>query len=789
MEDKKDKKKSILTRAYFIYFCVWIFAIAIIVKIFTLQFINDDHWKSLATAESTRKEIIEPTRGNIFAENGQPLATSIPIYQIHLDFDSTAIPDTLFNKHVDSLGICLSLFFDKTPNNKYKYISELKEGHRKHNRNFLLVKKATYAELQKIKKFPILRRGKFGGMIVTKKEKRIRPIKNCAAMTIGYERLAEYKVTINLKAGKISQQRFDQYIDTLSDCFYSTFNDYNIAYYTKILTKAYDKPLASAGITKRINVLQLAELKRFPLIEDDTNRILKIEKLTQSYFVGLEGHYKEDLRGIRGAEYLKRVGSNSWKKISEEAVVKPQSGCDLYTSIDVNLQDVAQSALRKSLDTTHADWGCVILMEVQTGYIKAIANLTKNKDGEYMEMRNYAVEERYEPGSTMKLASVIAVLEDGKYDTNQIVHSGKIRYADYKKEIVDSHKEGYGNISVAKAFEKSSNVGITQITRMAFLDKVKIKKFEEYLIKMGLKGRSGIDLDNEPEPYLPIKYEDLTAAAFGYSIKLTPLQVLGLYNAVANKGKYMQPQLVKEIRRNGILIKENSPKVLIDQICSEATLKKVQSLLEGVVTRGTARNLSKAPYKVAGKTGTARIWDEASKGYIDRYIASFCGYFPADDPKYSCIVVEYKMQGSEVYGSQVAAPVFKEIADKVYATRVDIKSKELKMPDTLSFPVLNVGYRQDVEDVYKGLNVNYIIKGGTSEWVSATRSDDYRKVYVNDKSVNNNSKIPDVKGMTAKDAVYLLEKAGMDVLITGIGRVNEQKNFIESKTVELTLSL
>jgi len=217
-------------------------------------------------------------------------------------------------------------------------------------------------------------------------------------------------------------------------------------------------------------------------------------------------------------------------------------------------------------------------------------------------------------------------------------------------------------------------------------------------------------------------------------------------------------------------------------------LKKVRALLEGVVTRGTARNIRKAPYKVAGKTGTARIWDEATRGYIDRYIASFCGYFPADDPKYSCIVVEYKMQGGEVYGSQVAAPVFKEIADKVFATRVDIKSRELKMPDTLSAPLLDIAFRQDVEDVYTGLNVNLIFKGRASDWVSTTPSDDYKRIYVNDMNVKG-SKIPDVKGMTAKDAVYLLEKAGMDVVVKGAGWVKEQRNNMENKTVELILSI
>jgi len=264
--------------------------------------------------------------------------------------------------------------------------------------------------------------------------------------------------------------------------------------------------------------------------------------------------------------------------------------------------------------------------------------------------------------------------------------------------------------------------------------------------------------------------------------------VLGLYNAVANNGKYMQPKLVKEISKDGIVVYQNSPEVLISRICSETTLKKVQNLLEGVVTRGTATNLSKAPYKVAGKTGTARIWDEATRGYIDRYIASFCGYFPADDPKYSCIVVEYKMQGSEVYGSQVAAPVFKEIADKVYATRVDIKTKELNMPDTLSAPLVLMGYRQDVEQIYSGLNMSLLYKGSGGDWINTERSDDYKRIYANDKVIAS-AKIPDVKGMTAKDAVFLLEKAGLNVLVEGTGRVVRQTLSPGKNTVELKLSL
>jgi len=302
---------------------------------------------------------------------------------------------------------------------------------------------------------------------------------------------------------------------------------------------------------------------------------------------------------------------------------------------------------------------------------------------------------------------------------------------------------------------------------------------------------TGIDLLHEPAPELleKITREDLVAIAFGYYARLTPLQMLAFYNAVANNGCYMKPKIVKEIR-NGVFVYKNRPEIMIKQICSEGTLKKVKNLLEGVVQRGTARVIRKAPYKIAGKTGTAKIYDVSVGDYVNRYVASFCGYFPADDPKYSCIVVEYNMRGINVYGSDVAAPVFKEIADKVYATRIDIKTKEIKIPDTLSFPEVSVGFRKDVEDIYQGLNMRLFYSGNNQEWVSVTKSADNKTITEKDcyKSFSG-QKIPNVIGMKAKDAVYILEKAGMKVLVSGAGRVIGQKNLLESKTVELRLSI
>ena len=763
-----DSKKAILMRAYLIYILVLIFGGIILGRIIYLQFVQGDYWSKQASIVNSKTEVIDPVRGNIFADDESLLATSVPIFEIRLDLDSSVISDTVFKSKIDSLAENLCRLFEGNSLNKKQYKKELIKGRLQSNRGFLIRKKATYAELKLLKTFPILRLGNRGGLIVYTKDRRERPFKNLASMTIGYERLSEYKVVLNLKASKIKQEKFDHYIDTLAQCFSNLFQDYNRESYKKKLIAAYASKGPTAKIVKNMNELQLAELKTFPLIEDDTINIIKQKQLTKSYFVGLEGHYRNDLRGERGVITLKKVGNNSWKKISDEDLIEPKNGCDLYTSIDVNLQDVAQNALRKSLDTTNADWGCVILMEVQTGFVKAIANLTRDKDGAYQEMRNYAVEELYEPGSTFKLASVVAVLEDGTFDTNTIVNTGKKNYSGWGT-VVDSHEDGYGRVSLSKAFEKSSNVGITEIAYRAFGHNP--QKFQQLLEKMGLTQKSGIDIDNEPQPRIKVSYGDLLGIAFGYALKVTPMQVLTFYNAIANNGKYMKPMFVKEIKRTGVSITKFNPVVLKDKICSDATLLKIKKLLEGVVIRGTATNIRNSVYKIAGKTGTAKIYDPITKGYLKSYVASFAGYFPADDPKFSCIVVEYNMKGSEIYGAQVAAPVFKEIADRVYATRVDIKSKESTAPSVLSIPQVQVGYKSDIETIYQGLDFKFVPNGSSSDWVGISTFSN--SIFEKDKTFQSNI-IPNVVNMKAKDAIYMLESAGLTVIVKGKGTVSSQ---------------
>ena len=755
-------------RAYLIYFLVLIFAAIIIGKVIYLNTVDKEYWSKQASIVNSKNEVIFPIRGNIYASDESLLAISVPIFEIRLDLDSTVIPDSVFTRNLDSLSYCLSRLYDGSSINKNLYKQKLIKARKEKNRGFLIRKKATYKELKIIKTLPILRKGNRGGLIVYNRYRRERPYKNIASMTIGYERLAEYNVEISLKAGKIDSCIFNKKVDTLAECFANLFLDYNRDTYKKKLLKAYYGKGQASKITKKMNELQFAELVTFPLINADTSKTIKAKKLTPSYFIGLEGHYRKEIRGEKGIITLRRVGSNSWKKISEEDMIEPKNGCDLYTTIDVNLQDVAQNALRKSLDTTKADWGCVILMEVQTGYIKAIANLTRTADGSYQEMRNYATEELYEPGSTFKMATVMAVLEEGTFDTSTIVNTGKTYYPGWGS-VVDSHEEGYGKVTVAKAFEKSSNVGITEIAKRAFGKNP--DKFQQLLQNMGLTKKSGIDLDYEPIPQIKVSYGDLLGLAFGYALKLTPMQVLGFYNALANNGKYMKPAFVKEIKRAGVIVKKNEPIVTVDKICSDATLVKMKKLLEGVVIRGTAKNIRNSVYKIAGKTGTAKIFDPVTKSYIKNYVASFAGYFPADNPMYSCIVVEYDMKGTEVYGAQVAAPVFKEIADKVYATRVDIKCNKKLIKKSFVCPNVQIGFQNEISSIYKYLNIPIILNGNVT---------DSGKINTTDKPINemylesSQKYIPDVSGMKAKDAVFVLERLGFHVIVNGLGKVKNQ---------------
>lgn len=417
-------------------------------------------------------------------------------------------------------------------------------------------------------------------------------------------------------------------------------------------------------------------------------------------------------------------------------------------------------------------------MEVKTGAIKAIANLGfDEKSQSYKEDYNYAIGKATEPGSTFKLASVMALLEDGYVGPMDSVDTENGVHRFYKEKMRDSHHGGYGKITVQEAFEKSSNVGISKLVNEHY--KNKPRSFINRLYEFRLNEPLGLDIIGEGIP--SIKYPDdptwsgvsLPWMSIGYAVTQTPLQTLTFYNAIANNGKMMKPRFVKELRYHGEVIREFDDEVLKSKICSNQTLGYVQNMLEGVVLRGTSRNLRNANYTIAGKTGTAQIADK-NKGYkVKVYQASFVGYFPADDPMYSCIVVINRPNKTKgFYGNQVAGPVFKTIADKVYAMsysmhpiKVDEESLEPLVPVSLN------GFKEDLDNVFEELDIEIANKDIKSDWVMTSRKDSiieykYRTVK---KFV-----VPNVKGMGVQDALYILENAGLRVKVNGMGSVAKQ---------------
>jgi cell division protein FtsI (penicillin-binding protein 3) len=487
--------------------------------------------------------------------------------------------------------------------------------------------------------------------------------------------------------------------------------------------------------------------------------------------VGLEGAFNDYLKGEPGEEIEQKI-STGWKKIGP-IVKDPVEGGNVVTTIDTEIQEVAHLELLNQLKTQNAESGCVIVMDVKTGYIRAIVNLNRGEDGNYYETYNKAIGTKEVPGSTFKLASLMAALEDGKVSIHDKVNAyGTYRF--YNSKLVDSHEGGYGTITVQQAFEKSSNV-FSKIIHdnykndpSAYLNRIK---------SFGLGDTLGISLKGEPmptlyEPGMP-KWSGLSLPwmAIGYEVQLTPLQILTFYNAVANNGVSVKPQFVSEIRRGNTLIKSFPPIILNDRICSESTLRDVRTCLEGVVKRGTGTALQSAYFDIAGKTGTAVILDNKNTTKTEKkYQASFVGYFPAQNPIYSCIVV-VSAPTQNIYGAVVSGTVFTAIANKVYASSLEYhKAINETNKKKEQLPTSANGNKHDLIKVYNAFRLPYVSMSD-QEWVqtfTGTKKIEMRKTNMS------GNRIPDVTGMTAKDAVYLIERTGMHAFIKGSGKVIKQ---------------
>jgi cell division protein FtsI (penicillin-binding protein 3) len=492
-------------------------------------------------------------------------------------------------------------------------------------------------------------------------------------------------------------------------------------------------------------------------------------------YTGVEGLCENYLAGLNGMA-LKRNLSGSW---INTPLIEPKEGKDVITTINVNLQDYAQTALGKQMEISQAEWGTAIVMEVKTGNIKAIANIGRKKDGSYGETYNFAFGHAgcSEPGSTFKLMSVMAAMEEGYGDTAALFDTGAglWEYKGQKMKDSDYDRGGHGLISVNKIFQLSSNIGIARLIVKHFEGRE--SQFIDRIYSWGLNKPLGLGFKGEAEPY--IKYPtdqswwgpSLAWIAHGYEIKLAPIQTLTFYNAVANNGMMVKPKFIEEIREDGIPVRKFKTEVINPSICSKETLDKAQALLTGVVEQGTGRNLRNPYYTLAGKTGTAVIANE-DKGYTTggakKYQASFCGYFPAKNPQFSIIVVIVGPKG-KFYGGSVAGPVFRGIADKVYASYLEPAPDSI--PPYNEVPLVKPGLKEDVMLFTQNLGFKTQSQNMTAERVAIAY--DTMTVYVN--GVNDiPGLLPDVIGMGAGDAVYLLEKAGYKTKTNGFGRVFRQ---------------
>ena len=574
------------------------------------------------------------------------------------------------------------------------------------------------------------------------------------------------RYTIRFDAVTVSDADFKEYIVPLSDAL-SKMLGKSSSHYQQLLRKAKVNKNRYALLARNLDYSEYMAVKDFPLfnkgpykggliIEQKTVREHPLGKIAErsvgyenvdenGYYsgVGLERAFGQYLRGVEGKRLKQKIAKGQWKPIGWENIVEPKDGYDLVSTIDINIQDIAHHALLGQLEKYKADHGCVIVMETETGEVKAISNLGRTEAGKYYERLNYAIGESHEPGSTFKLMSMIAALEDKVKDTSDIIDTHDGTWKIYRHRVKDSKHGGYGKISFGKAFEVSSNTAFAQVIHNGY--KENPERYVNRLRSMGIHKELGLPIKGEGLPVLRNPGDkgwsglSLAQMAYGYEVSMTPLQVLTFYNAIANNGEMVKPRLIKEVKEWNQTIQKFDKEVINAAICSKETAAKVQNLLKNVVEKkhGTGHGLYSPNFSMAGKTGTAQ------KDYVSKdpdklkYISTFSGYFPADSPKYSCIVVIHEPDKSVgYYGADVSGPVFKSIAQKVYATSPLIDEVDMEKVEN-----------QKLEN-------------------------SYQKYYAEAQKKYN--KVPNVKGMSGMDAISILENLGIQVEVKGNGKVKKQ---------------
>jgi cell division protein FtsI (penicillin-binding protein 3) len=598
-------------------------------------------------------------------------------------------------------------------------------------------------------------------------------------------------------------KRFYENVDSFSLALAAYFGDKSSTQYKNELKAAFKKNARYFPLRKKLSFEDYKAFREFPMarlgrnksgiiVETNSKRLppfgllasrtiglsrehMASDGKVRKQNVGLEKSYDSVLSGKSGQKLVRYIAGGTAIPI-EGSETDPENGKDIYTTIDVQMQDITETALLRMMQQCDGPYGTAIVMETATGKIKAMANLGRRPDGSYWEDDNYALRTT-EPGSTIKLVTLLSVLEKGTSRPNDMVEVGTGRLQVGNKMITDAERQPRSVLTVKECFAHSSNIGMSQVAYKAFAQKP--AELKEYIHRFHLDARVPVDLANLPKPSMaPLDQKgsalgNMLWMSFGYGIQVSPMHTLMLYNAIANNGKMMKPYLVNSIRNNGVLYKQFEPTVIQENLCKPEVINVAREAMEMVVTEGTGRNTFKGlPFAVAGKTGTAHVSDGPIKYGDGVYQASFVGYFPADKPQYTCIVViRTKAHAASHFGGTVAGPVFREIATKLYAMYVDKKDPSLFAVKKDSAAYYYAGYTPDIKNVYDILKVKYADSALNNNWamVYATNYQPVVKASTVKKKV-----MPNVRGMGLKDALYLLENMGVKVTVTGRGKIAAQ---------------
>ncbi|MDP4285894.1 MAG: penicillin-binding protein [Bacteroidota bacterium] len=683
-----DIKKDILWRVHLCFLGIIVLGVIVLGRAIYIQRVQGQYWKSMSNKQHLKYIDIDAERGSIYSEDGNMLSTSIPVFDIYVDFAADGLREKegkRFYHNLDSLSFSLANLFKD--GSKAFYRKLLLSAYKKRARYFPLKKKISFEQYQALRDFPLVRQGRNkSGFIVDVRDNRVNPYVLLANRTIGLSR-------------------------------------------------------------------------------GDTSRN-----------VGLERSYDSVLRGETG-QRLVRYMAGAYVPV-DGAEIEPENGKDIITTINTYIQDVAENALLKMMEENNSLQGTCIVMEVKTGKIKAIANLGRRPDGEYLEDYNYGVGKKSEPGSVFKLATLLSLLEDKYVDTGSIVDCEGGQKNFYGLTIKDSHL-GTGLLTVKEAFARSSNVAFAKLADMYYHNQP--EKFYQHLDHLRLDKKSGIDIVGAATPYIKkpsSKYWAKTTIPFmahGYEELVTPLNLLMLYNAVANDGKMMKPYLVNSINEMGVPVESFKPEVLVDKICSDETLGKLKACLLAVVENehGTGHALKNNLYEFGGKTGTA-VTAMDNRGYNkgDKiYQSAFIGFIPFNNPQYSiAVVIQNGKESRLAYGGVVAGPVFKEVADRLYASKIAKESINQFETNGDSSLYKFYGMKSDLNNILDVFKYKEIGNDGKGDWGTTILQDGRAQLFA-DNVTAGKDKIPDVKGLGLKDAVYLLENMGLKVMVSGKGKV------------------